>query len=374
MNMHKPKVVLDEIREVDDAGGMHYETVLTGKEIIGLIDTDLLKFEGNIRPDWQKSSMGAKTKRKVNNWAAELLEGNGVIGNLSIRLNPDAADTDFEIEDDSLALFSGYFDTGIDSQSRITAIQKASDNITTMNPNGVHLYDRRFAVRIWLANDTDSPRIGRSFNNDGDKVNESAAKSAYQADFTTDDLVNRLVRGSSHLGTNNVELLSNSVSASSAKLVAFNTLSKAFEDHWSDLPFNEQARSDQVEFLLKFWDALVSVRPEFGRVTTDVRKRFRGSSVAGSALSVHGVIAIAAAIWSTPAKDLSVLGHLKDVATTGSGASVDYFSYNNPDWQKIGVLVSSVTSGGVARLTLRTSFQTRKAAADSVLAKVGLKP
>jgi hypothetical protein len=370
----KPKIVLDDVREVDDAAGTHYETVLTGKQIIDLIENDLLKFEGNIRPDWQKNSMGAKTKRKVNNWAAELLEGNGVIGNLSIRLNPDAADTDYEIEDESLALFSGYFDTGIDSQSRITAIQKASDNITTMNPNAVHLYDRRFAVRIWLANDTDAPRIGRSFNNDGDKVNESAAKSAYQEDFTTDDLVNRLVRGSAHLGTNNVELLSNSVSASSAKLVAFNTLSKAFEDHWTDLPFNEQARADQVDFLVKFWDALVQVRPEFGRVTTDVRKKIRGSSVAGSALSVHGVIAIAAAIWASSSKDLSILGHLKDPATTGNGAPVDYFSYNNPDWQKIGVLVSSVTSGGIAKLTLRTSFQTRKAAADSMLAKVGLKP
>lgn len=369
----KPKIVLDDVREVDDAGGTHYETVLTGKQIVDLIDSDLLKFEGNIRPDWQRNRMAAKTKRKVNNWASQLLEGNGVIGNLSIRLNPDDDDTDYEIEDDALALFSGYFDTGIDSQSRITAIQKASDNIATMHPDAVHLYDRRFAVRIWLANDADAPRIGRSFNNDGDKVNESAAKSAYQEDFTTDDLVNRLVRGSTHLGTNNVELLSNSVSASSAKLVAFNTLSKAFEDHWSDLPFNEQARAAQVDFLVEFWDALVNERPEFGRVTTDVRKNLRATSVAGSALSVYGIIAIAAAIWATPTKDLSVLAHLKDSAATGNGTSVDYFSHQNPDWQKIGVLVSSVTSGGTAKLTLRTSFQTRKAAADSMLAKVGLK-
>lgn len=372
MTKQEPKILIGDVREVDDAGGTHYETVLTGREVLGLIEDGFLRLEGNIRPDWQQGRMSAKTKRKVNNWAHELLDGNGVIGNLSIRIDPDQKTTDFEVEEGTLALFSGHFDTGVDSQSRITAIQKASEKIATMNPDALHLYDRRFSVRIWVANERMAKRVGRSFNTEGDKVNESAAKSAYSEEFTTDDLANRLVRNSAHLTFDNVENMKNSVSASSAKLFSFNTLSKALEDHWSDIPFTTEARDEQVQFLIAFWDRLVEVRPEFGRLPLDERRKLRGSSLAGTALSIHGVIALAAAIWSTPERDMDCLGRLGQEATAGRGKPVDYFSYSNPEWKQIGALVSSVTSGGDARLTLRSSFQTRKAVADAMLSKVGL--
>jgi len=367
-----PILVIEDIREVDDAGGLHYETVLTGGQIIDMINDDLLRLEGNIRPDWRTNKMSAKTKRKVSNWSHSLLEGNGVIGNLSIRIDPDPGKTDYDINDDNLELYTGYFDTAVDSQSRITAIQMANDNIATMNPNAVHLLERRFAVRIWVADQRTANRVGRSFNTDGDKVNESAAKSAYSEDFTTDDLANRLVHGSPHLTFNNVEVLKNSVSASSAKLFAFNTLSKALEDHWSDIPHTTAGRDEQVKFLVDFWDKLVEIRPEFGRVSIDERKKFRGSSIAGSALSIHGIVAIAADIWRTEDRDLDCLKRLAEPATAGNGTPVDYFAYKNPDWQAMGVLVSAVTASGEARLTIRSSFQTRKAVADALLTKVGL--
>lgn len=372
MTKHDPILIIDDVREVDDAGGTHFETVLTGKQVVDLINSDLLRLEGNIRPDWRTNKMSAKTKRKVGNWSHDLLAGNGVIGNLSIRIDPDPGKTDYDVEDDNLILYTGYFDTAVDSQSRITAIQQAADNIATMNPNALHLFDRRFAVRIWVADQRTASRVGRSFNTDGDKVNESAAKSAYSDDFTTDDLANRLVHGSPHLTFNNVEVLKNSVSASSAKLFAFNTLSKALEDHWTDVPYTAVARDEQVAFLVRFWDKLVEVRPEFGRVTIDERRNLRGSSIAGSALSIHGVVAVAADIWRTKDKDLDCLKRLAEPATAGNGTAVDYFAYKNPDWQSMGVLVSSVTASGEARLTIRSSFQTRKAVADALVAKVGL--
>src|SRR5690606_33436705 len=115
------------------------------------------------------------------------------------------------------------------------------------------------------------------------------------------------------------------VSASSAKLFAFNTLSKALEDHWADVPYTAEARDEQVAFLVRFWDKLVEVRPEFGRVTIDERRKLRGSSIAGSALSIHGVIAVAADIWRTKDKDLGCLNRLAEPATAGNGTPVDYF-------------------------------------------------
>lgn len=53
-----------------------------------------------------------------------------------------------------------------------------------------------------------------------------------------------------HLTFNSVEVLKNSVSASSAKLLAFNTLSKALEDHWSEIPHTAAGRDEQVKFLV----------------------------------------------------------------------------------------------------------------------------
>lgn len=367
-----PILIIEDVREVDDAGGLHYEAILTGSQLIEMIGADLLRLEGNIRPDWRTNKMSVKTRRKVSNWSHKLLEGNGVIGNLSIRIDPDPGKTDFEIVGDTLELYTGYFDTAVDSQSRITAIQMANENVAAMNPNAVHLLKRRFAVRIWIADERTASRVGRSFNTDGDKVNESAAKSAYSEAFTTDDLANRLVHGSSHLTFNNVEVLKNSVSASSAKLFAFNTLSKALEDHWSEIPHTEEGRDEQVKFLVEFWDRLVQVRPEFGRVSIDERRKLRGTSIAGSALSIHGIIAIAADIWRLGGENLDCLNRLSEPATAGNGTPVDYFAYKNPDWQAMGVLVSSVTSSGEARLTIRSSFQTRKAVASAMQSKVGI--
>ena len=44
---------------------------------------------------------------------------------------------------------------------------------------------------------------------------------------------------------------------------------------------------------------------------------------------------------------------------------------DTPDWQSMGV-VPSVTAGGEARLTIRSSFQTCKAVAEALTTKVGL--
>lgn len=372
MKKIEPLATIPDVREVDDAGGVHYEAVLPGREILNWIDDDLIRLEGNIRPDWQENSrMSAKTRRKVNNWAKELLDGNGVIGNLSIRVDPDPQETDYELEDGTFVLYKGHFDTSVDSQSRITALQLAAQKFAAMDPDAVSIYDRRFAVRIWIADAKTAARVAAKFNTEGEKVNETAAKWAHSDEFTTDDLANRLVRNSKHL-RHNVEILKNSVSASSAKIFAFNTLSKAMQDHWSDIPYSAEDRDEQVAFLIDFWDHLVDVRPEFGMLPIEKRKEIRGSSLAGTALSIHGVVAVAARIWATEDKDMACLKVLAEPAKTGNGAhDVDYFSYSNPMWQRLGVLVSSVTSAGDTRLTVRSSFQTRKAVADSLVARVG---
>ena len=92
--------------------------------------------------------------------------------------------------------------------------------------------------------------------------------------------------------------------------------------------------------------------------------------MAGTALSIHGVIALADAM-RIAGTSLTAISGLKDRVEVGDG-SVDYFAYDNPLWTDIGTLVPSKDRDGNSRKTLRMSFQTRKAMGTALIDKLGL--
>lgn len=359
----EPVAVIRHLREVTDAGTTHYEGIMTGAWFAESLSNGVLEYGGNIRPDWQTQKMGAKTRRKVDRWVEELLQNDAVIGNLSVRLNP--AKSTYEVEQDedgdlTLTLWSGHLDTAVDSQSRITAIVGAVDN-----PVGSFDVATRFATRIWVADDDLAARVGSDYNTRGDKVNDTAAKFAYQ-DTSDKRLARELLQNSPHLGVDNVEVLKNAVSASSSKLFAFNTLTQAMEAFWHGDPVNRIEEQAQAQYLVAFWEALVAVRPEFGRLGKSDRMALRGTSMAGTALSIHGIVAVSYEIYKRNLDPSVVLARLAE-PVYNAGNSIDYFSYANPIWTKIGTLVD--TSG---KQQLRMSFQTRRAMAAELMRQVGL--
>lgn len=141
------------------------------------------------------------------------------------------------------------------------------------------------------------------------------------------------------------------------------------ETFWRGEPLTEAEEEAQVKFLVDFWDELVVVRPEFGRLTTERRKQVRGSSIAGAALSVHGLIAAADALYQQQIDPASVLPALNDTVEV-DGLKVDYFSYENPLWLRIGVLALAETRDGSLRKQLRVSFPSRRAIADELKRKL----
>lgn len=363
MTYGEPVAIIRHLREVNDAGTKHYEGIMTGAWFAESLDTGVLEFGGNIRPDWQTDKMSAKTRRKVERWTEELLQNNAVVGNLSVRLNPDVCEYEVDEDEDgdlTLKLWSGHLDTAVDSQSRITSIIRA-----VQNPVGSFDGGTRFATRIWVADDDLAARVGSDYNTRGDKVNDTAAKFAYQ-DNAEKRLARVLLQDSPHLGVDNVEVLKNAVSASSSKLFAFNTLTQAMESFWHGDPVNKTEEQAQAQFLVDFWDALVKARPEFGRLGKTERTALRGSSMAGTALSIHGVIAVAYEIYKRDLDASEVLAALAEPVYI-EGKKVDYFSYENPVWTKLGALVE--TSG---KQQLRMSFQTRRAVAAELMRRMGL--
>src|SRR5229473_1389964 len=256
MTITTTPVVVSDVRPVDDAGATHYESIWTAAFLVDLVDKGLLQLTGNIRPDHNPDyGEGAKARRKIDAWAEELLRNNAVIGNISVRLDPATCLYEITEEDDGqldLVVSRGEFDCKVDSLSRIKAILKAAKS-----PAGTFDLGTKFAVRIWVVDDDTGNRVAAIYNTRGDKVNDTAAKFAWQA--TPEQRMARLLMmNSRHLGLDNVEVLRNTVSASSYKLCAFNTLSQAMETFWRGEPLTEADEQAQAKFLVDFWDALVT--------------------------------------------------------------------------------------------------------------------
>lgn len=422
----EPRITFSDLRVVDDGGGQHLEGVVYAGALLNAFPGDGLEIEEagiapvrNIRPEHTLVSRKkdgttvlregtmevkpGKQRAKVERWSRQLINEAlpedqrdpearraAVLGNLSIRLHPkhlesgDAMLTDRDgnvlgLEDLAhvqvvdLELFKdAQLDTAVDSLSRLKAAYKAEQVMPGC------LAGRRTSVRVWIADDDQAAAVAHAFNQEGDPVNATAAKFRHQ-DTPAQRLARALVDGSPHLGAKNVEVLSNSVSKNSPKLTSFNTISLAIEQSWQHTPFdgNEAEMTAQTQWLVEAWDALVKVRPEFGYTGLKQRQQWRQESVASTALSVHGAIAVLAAIY--PTKDFDVLAKLSTRVPLvddagrpvldggGQPRSVDLFSVENPMWEKEGILVH-----GKNGLVPRMSFHTRRTMASVLRRQLGL--
>lgn len=342
------------IAVVDDNGGEHVECQMTGRFLVDLHESELLKLTGNIRPDHnrQDGKLTGKTAKKVNKWTSELLAGDAIIGNISMRLDPTRSDYEIWYDEETgftnMTIESGVLDCAVDSLSRIKAILAAANN-----PLGSFNLSTRFQVRIWMLDDAGAKKVATIYNTRGDKVNDSTAKYAY-SETKEQELARRLVNGSPHLGQDNVEVLSNSVSASSHKLAAFNTISKAIETHWKGGPVTDADVQAQSSWLIAAWDALAKARPEFGKQSTPARQDQRRRNICSTGVAIYGVIGAMSDMF---VNHVDPEAAFKKLAVVDDGE--DVFSWKNPEWIEAGV-VTPGSKGGA--LTTRNSFQSRRAA------------
>ena len=339
---------LRDVKEVDDNGGVHYEAVMTGGLLVDLFESGLLTLTNNIRPDHAKDKLpkSNKTRVKIEKWTDELLRDKSVIGNISVRTNPDKVDIDVVYDDegehynlvvDKVKLTdsdTGVFDLAVDSESRMKAIIGAC-----RNPLGDHVRAMRFAVRIWVLPDDEARKVGVLYNTRGDKVNDSTAKFAW-AENQSQELARRLVKGSPHLGIDNIEVQANSVSANSHKLTAFNTISKALERTWKGAPQNDADVEAQASWLISAWNSLVQCRREFGILPLAERQAIRKDSVISTAVVIAGLVGAMSAMYANHVDPAIAFKQLaKPTEDEIAGGAIDIFSGLNPVWVEAGVVI-----------------------------------
>lgn len=369
IDQYAPTHPLDliNVNEVDDNGGVHIETQMTAGFLVELHKRGLLTFTGNIRPQHQRTAAGqmptGKTGTKIRKWVSELLRNEAVLGNLSVRLDPTKSRyelfTDEETGLTTMRITEGVMDCKVDSLSRIKAIWEAAHApLQTMN------LGTRHQVRIWLLDDAEADKVATIYNTRGDKVNDSTAKYAY-SETNTQEVARRLVNGSSHLGQLNVEIFSNSVSASSSKLTAYNTISKGMEVNWKGDPTSEADVEAQAAWLIKAWDALVAVRHEFGRMSTPARQEQRKRNIASSAVVIHGIIGALSTMFAERV-DPAVAFQALALGPNGE----DVFGWDNELWTNIGVVAPVGRAG--SRGT-RNGFPQRQSVAIALQDIMGLR-
>jgi hypothetical protein len=341
------------VAQVDDAGGVHVECQMTGAYLVDLHKSGLLSLTGNIRPAHMEGKrLIGKTKAKVNKWTSELLDNEAIIGNISVRLDPSKSDYETWFDDETgqthLTITSGVLDCAVDSLSRIKSILAAADN-----PLGSFDLSTRFQVRIWMLDDALAKKVATIYNTRGDKVNDSTAKYAY-SETKEQELARRLVNGSEHLGQDNIEVLANSVSASSHKLTAYNTISRAIETSWKGGPVTTADLEAQSSWLISAWDSLARVRPEFGKLSTPARQTQRKNTIATSAVVIYGMVGAMSAMYADHV-DPGVA--FKAIAAKDDD---DFFAWDNPVWTAAGIVAPS--GSGTGALGTRNSFPARRAA------------
>ena len=353
-----------------DGGYDCWDTTITAREIAkafshGLLNVDPLHQRG-INTVTGKSML---KEEKIERWARELQEDKAIFGQLTWNFRPEQSDIKFEPSDvesstGTLVIRDGSA-TLPDSVHRHHAINRAVQSIAS---GSGFRPDRRFSLRIWNVPEAVEDDIFYAMNMEHDKADATRSKWLAQKNIGQ-KIAREVVRRSPHLKEDNVETVTNTLSIKNPRLAAFNTLASGFEEAWADIEPDHV--EEAVVWFVAFWDKLVQVLPQLGRLPLTERQKSRRESLLGWAIAIQGSIRLARRFYHEHV-DLNQLEKLAATYETEDGTRHAFFAWTNPLFQQAGIIAPSINKKGETRLTARNSHQTRRAMADVLATRVGL--
>lgn len=359
------KTALEEVVPTQDGPFECYDAVVTARDIATLYKTGFLKVD----PEHQRG-IDAVTKKpildmeKIERWADQLIKGEAYLGQLSWNFRKGETSIDYDPKTRSLTIGAGAA-TIPDSYHRHRAILKAVESAE--RGSGFDL-DRKFSVKIYHVPVTEENRIFYAMNQEGKKADPTRSKWLHRVGVAK--LAGAFVESSAHL-RDNVDTVRDRLSKRNPRLCAFNTLSGAFEEYWSDVdPEDETALREDVEYLTGFWKKLVAVRPELAKLDISRRRKVRETSLVDSGLAIIAYVALARKMREQNV-GLEALDKLAERVDVG-GRAVDHLSRENPLWKKVGVLVPVTKKNGTEALNLRNARQSRQAMLQALAELIGV--
>jgi hypothetical protein len=301
---------------------------------------------------------------KMKRWADYELEGRLFIGQLNYALHGEVGTTyELSPKGDEISITGPVLVS--DGRQRSYTLRGAVD---TADQYEIAEYDTEVPVEVtlWLDADTEMRKeIYAQLN--GGRGGDHASKSSVEwmaPEGPLQEIVKVFVQSSKHLGHDNVNVKKDAVSRGDKRLAGFHTFVRAFEDAWGKRrwPTPEEKR-EMEQFLLRFYDVLVEVRPEMGVVDLGTRQKARETLITSQPLFIYGVMQVALDLFfGDDDPDLSVLDSLQ-------GAKGDEFlSLDNPEWKDVGVMLPQFDrrTEKVKGYKLTNTLQSRRAMAQAM--------
>ena len=365
------KTTLENVVKTWDGETECYDAVVKARDIATLSQTGFLRLD----PEHQrgKDQVTGKLRldmKKVERWAEQLIEGGAYLGQLSWNFRKDSPDErtiEYDPNTGELTIEPGAAATIPDSYHRHLAIVKAVESAAKGSRFDAN---RPVSVRIYNVRAEEENRIFYAMNEEGRPADATRSKWLHPVDGPV-KLARKLVESCPHL-RDNVDTIRDRLSKRNPRICAFGTLAGAFSDHWKDLEdLDEAVIRGHMDYLVRFWERLVTVRPELGKLNLKARQEVRKASLVDSAMAIRAYVGIARRMQEE-GRGLAALEKLAE-PTVVDGREVDFFSRPNPLWEKVGVLVPMTKEDGTTSLQLRNARQAHEAMFRAVAERVGLK-
>jgi hypothetical protein len=352
----------------EDGGHECYDTQVSAATIYRFLKRGFLRID-----DEHQRGRDTVTGRqqvdseKVERWTSDLIKGNAILGTIMWNFRPeDGSRLRYDKAEGKLYISGEAYIP--DSYHRHLALKQAYESAS--RGSGFNT-DLLVSVRIWGVSAEEESRLFYALNQEGKPADATRAKWLHPKELTQ-KLASEFVRQSPHLGPDNVDTVRDRLSKRNPRLAAFGTISKAFEDHFDGVELGGDHLNETVTWMVGFWDKLVSVLPELGKLPLVERQRVRNESLVDSASAVNSFIALARRVKGS-GHSLDVLDRLAQPVRRDDGSEISFFSRRNPLWADAGVVVpGEKTVNGKRTLTLRNSRQARSAILLAVLKQTGI--
>lgn len=251
--------------------------------------------------------------------------------------------------------------------------EEAPDEYPSFDP------DRQFTVDVHFMSREEEAQFFFEKNVLGKDVDKSKSYDLTARDPLS-NLAKAVIQKSPSL-SGNVNRVTDRLSGRNPQVVTLSTLHSMMEQIvGSDTALSDARVEDLSTWLAAFYELLVEVRPELGKLELDERQAARATSMAGQAVVMHGFATLmgrfveqveregletAVAEWRPRLEDLSPD---KRYATEDDSFEGDLFDRENPVWREIGVLQKTRTG----KDTVSNVRQTRANAGHLLVERVGL--